>query len=253
MTFLDDKQAEWDDLIDAHERENGILKFRPMEISDIELAVFALGRFVQYRLDEGMDAANLEDFMQAYLNLTASLDGREPLDLHELPSRIEAAGLTAQPEDPPAWPSWLIGHERLRGHLRAQHSARNTAVLDVQSKHDPSLGAHLKIIWLYDGPGAVQVKATPYRRVHYSWFRDNPGADSVMVSPSMLLERLRSAPETIQEEYTSTANRDFTSSETANGNSDSTNAQALSKTPEAPIVSKSTETPRQEITEDTMN
>lgn len=129
MTFLDDKQAERDDLIDAHERENGILKFRPMEISDIRLAVFALGHFVQYRLDEGMDAAYLEDFMQAYLNLTARLEVGNP----------------------------------------------------------------------------------------------------------------------------STANRDFTSSETANGNSDSTNAQALSKTPEAPIVSKSTETPRQEITEDTMN
>lgn len=110
-----------------------------------------------------------------------------------------------------------------------------------------------KIVWLYDGPGAVKVKATPYRRMHYPWFLENPDADIIMVSPSMLFDKVLSAPDINQAEYTSTANRAFTSSEAENCNSDSTNAQALSKTPEAPIVSKSTETPRQEITKDAMN
>lgn len=40
---------------------------------------------------------------------------------------------------------------------------------------------------LYDGPDAVELTATPYRRVHYPEFRD-PKVSKVMVSPARLLE-----------------------------------------------------------------
>ncbi|HET8555277.1 MAG TPA: hypothetical protein VFL78_10660, partial [Rhodanobacteraceae bacterium] len=98
-----------------------------MNRKDIALATFALGRFVQYRLDEGMDAQLLEPYQQAYLNITADLDGRERLDLRELPARIKAAGLEIAPEDRQAWPSWLQGHEKWRAHLRAQRKLRSSS------------------------------------------------------------------------------------------------------------------------------
>jgi hypothetical protein len=110
-----------------------------MDKTDIEWATFALGRFVQYRLDEKMPEKELEPFMQAYLNLTADLDGREHLDLHELRSRIEAAGLTEQEEDRQEWPSWLRGHERLRRHLRAQKKSQSSSPRRVQLLCDSSL------------------------------------------------------------------------------------------------------------------
>lgn len=88
---------------------------------DIAIATFALGRFVQYRLDEGMAESDLESFMQAYLNLTADLDGRERLSLHELRSQTEAAVPGSLPEDLPAWPAWLSHYERQRCHRPEGH------------------------------------------------------------------------------------------------------------------------------------
>ncbi|MER2529288.1 MAG: hypothetical protein ABTR07_15295 [Candidatus Competibacter denitrificans] len=90
-----------------------------MDREDIALATFALGRFVQYRLDDGMAESDLEPFMQAYFNLTADLDGRERLSLHALRSQTTVEGPVAQAEGRPEWPSWLIPHEIRRSrHFR---------------------------------------------------------------------------------------------------------------------------------------
>lgn len=87
---------------------------------DIAYATFALGRFVQYALDEGMSEEMAAPFKQAYLNLTADQDGRERLDLRELQSLVATVPQTDLAEDRPSWPFWLHDHERLRRHLRAR-------------------------------------------------------------------------------------------------------------------------------------
>lgn len=97
---------------------------------DVEYAAFALGRFVQYRLDDGMAEADLEPFMQAYLNLTADLDGRERLSLHALRSQTAAARQAGGEEAHPVWPFWLQDHEALRYRLRTPGNNRNTDDLD---------------------------------------------------------------------------------------------------------------------------
>jgi hypothetical protein len=107
-----------------------------MDQQDIALATFALGRFVQYRLDDGMEERALEPFMQAYLNLTADLDGRERLSLSELRSRTAIDGLTHPPEASPEWPAWLSFHEKLRGRLLAERNSQNRSGLDVVSRCD---------------------------------------------------------------------------------------------------------------------
>ncbi len=96
---------------------------------DIALATFALGRFVQYRLDEGMEEKHLALFKQAYFNLTADLDGRERLSDHALRSHIEAGEQALQEEAFREWPAWLLAHERQRQILLAQRSG--------QSRTDP--------------------------------------------------------------------------------------------------------------------
>lgn len=114
-------------------RELGRLAAQDERERDIAYATFALGRFVQYSLDGGQREESLHGFMQAYLNLTAAQDGREPLDRRELRSRIAAA----PPADPPGsdsgWPSWLSGYETLRAYLRAQRRCRCSA-----APHDPA-------------------------------------------------------------------------------------------------------------------
>lgn len=87
-----------------------------MNENDMAVACFALGRFVQYRLDEGFPPADLADFMQTYENLSAALDGRPPFQVSEIPERLTAAGIAGDVVDN-GWPSWLHGHERLRRHV----------------------------------------------------------------------------------------------------------------------------------------
>jgi hypothetical protein len=107
-----------------------------MDQQDIALATFALGRFVQYRLDDGMEERALEPFMQAYLNLTADLDGRERLSLSELRSRTAIDALTPPPEAAPEWPAWLSLHEQLRSRLLAERNSRSKSGFDVVSRCD---------------------------------------------------------------------------------------------------------------------
>jgi hypothetical protein len=95
------------------------------DLQDISLATFALGRFVQYRLDEGMEECHLTLFKQAYFNLTADLDGRERLSHHALRSHIEAGEQALQAEAFREWPSWLLAHEKQRQILLEQRSSQN--------------------------------------------------------------------------------------------------------------------------------
>lgn len=79
------------------------------------LAIFALGRFIDYRLEEGMAAEHLADYQQAWLNLTARRDGRPAALLADLarakvdPTPQERAGLAQF-----CYPAWLPEAERLR-------------------------------------------------------------------------------------------------------------------------------------------
>lgn len=60
-----------------------------LNLEDLSRACFALGRFVDYRLDDGFDEADLEPFKQAFFNLRAHLldqeyvPNDEPLTLEE--------------------------------------------------------------------------------------------------------------------------------------------------------------------------
>lgn len=78
-----------------------------MRDTDVALAIFALGRFIDYRLAEGMDEGDLVEFKQAYLNLSAHAQGREPPNLHEL----QAQKVVLSPEDEvllrEVTPTWL--------------------------------------------------------------------------------------------------------------------------------------------------
>ncbi|OQX07920.1 MAG: hypothetical protein BWK73_26760 [Thiothrix lacustris] len=94
-------------------------------------AIFAMGAFVQYRLDDGMHQDYLAVFMQAYLNLEAAAEGREPLDLRAL----QAQTVTATPEEQRAiltvFPSWLPDGEKLRHVREIPCNAPCTTGLDV--------------------------------------------------------------------------------------------------------------------------
>lgn len=104
-----------------------------MNTRDIEYATFALGRFVQYRLDEGMQPADLEEFMQAYLNLRADLDGRAPLAVHELQLQTEVASPANVKAGHRAWPSWFRRDELARSRYLKRCSAQSTTGLHARS------------------------------------------------------------------------------------------------------------------------
>jgi len=104
-----------------------------MNTRDIEYATFALGRFVQYRLDEGMAAKDLAEFMQAYLNLRADLDGRAPLAVHELRLQTEVAALTDVQAGRREWPSWFRRDELARSRHLKRCTSQNTTGLRARS------------------------------------------------------------------------------------------------------------------------
>lgn len=88
---------------------------------DAAHAVFALGRFVQYRLDEGMDPSELVGYMQAYENIAAAMERRQPITLPE-----DAAHIGAAPDALYAvhgWPGWLVDHGLLVTRLQGGDQA----------------------------------------------------------------------------------------------------------------------------------
>lgn len=110
---------------------------------EIALATFALGRFVQYCLDEGMAWKELDVFMQAYLNLTADLDGRGRLSLEAL-SRIGVVAPAAPTAGRRVWPSWLSAHEKLRRRLLSRRMRPNTSTPCARSESDLPLASNVK-------------------------------------------------------------------------------------------------------------
>lgn len=98
--------------------------------ADIGFAVFGLGAFVQYRLDDGMREEDLYSFMQAYLNLTGKREGLGYRDLHELRSQTIIVGPAEQEAIRQWWPSWLPDGEKLRLHRRHERNSLHNNVLD---------------------------------------------------------------------------------------------------------------------------
>lgn len=82
-----------------------------MKGSDAAHAVFALGRFIQYRLDEGMDPTVLVGYMQAYENITAEAEGRLPITVPADAAHIGAGGADNYAVN--GWPEWLVDHQML--------------------------------------------------------------------------------------------------------------------------------------------
>lgn len=74
-------------------------------------ALFALGRFVQYRLDEGMSEAMVAPFKQAYLTLREALTGLPSPDLASLPFQTTTDQPAPSQASRPDWPEWLRGLE----------------------------------------------------------------------------------------------------------------------------------------------
>lgn len=85
-----------------------------MKDCDMALALFALGRFIDYRREEGMADADLRPFMQAYLNLSYRAEGLEPPDLDALRSRTVVVAPWQRPLLDQMTPDWLPDGERLR-------------------------------------------------------------------------------------------------------------------------------------------
>lgn len=105
---------------------------REFKESDVGIALFALGRFIDYRLEEGMNRADLEPWMQAYLNLEATLEGREPHALHALQAQTVAAS-PAERVGMNQWgPSWLPDCEKLRLHRKSLETCRYSGDPDRQ-------------------------------------------------------------------------------------------------------------------------
>lgn len=93
---------------------------------DVDHAIFALGRFIDYRLAGGMQEDWLFPYMQAYLNLVARREGRESPDLHELRSQTTFDG-PENPEEVNQWtPVWLPYGEKLLCHRRLHGIDQNT-------------------------------------------------------------------------------------------------------------------------------
>ena len=99
---------------------------------DIAHALFALGRFIDYRIKEGMAEDNLYPFMQTYLNISAETEGLECQELHTVQSRevVESPeSLEAQNQ----WgPTWLPLAEKLRLHRREQGKNHGNSDLDIR-------------------------------------------------------------------------------------------------------------------------
>lgn len=94
-----------------------------MKPEDIGAAIFALGAFIQLRLDQGQRDDDLLMFIDAYFNLQAHQAGREPLDYRELRSRTVVASPDLLRARETVWPAWLPDCEKLRIHLSVERGS----------------------------------------------------------------------------------------------------------------------------------
>lgn len=81
---------------------------------DLAYAIFALGRFIEYRLGDGMSEEAIKPFVQSYLNLTARRDCREPLSYDALESQKVIDAPVDQEAIHQWWALWLSGGEKLK-------------------------------------------------------------------------------------------------------------------------------------------
>jgi hypothetical protein len=82
--------------------------------NEAALAFFALGSYVQHRLEEGMPKNMLADFMQAYRVLWAQLESRElPASLEQQFPIVDVPQGTRE-RLCEVWPPWLSDGEKLR-------------------------------------------------------------------------------------------------------------------------------------------
>ena len=96
-------------------------------------AMFALGRFIDYRLSEGMSESVLHGFMQAYLTLEAAIEGRESPGLRELQSQTVAVPPDLTQAVQTITPAWLPDGEKLRHIHRALDTSQCTNPPDAQA------------------------------------------------------------------------------------------------------------------------
>jgi hypothetical protein len=82
---------------------------------EIVLAVFALGRFIDYRIEEGMAHEDLKEFKQAWLSMKARHRGEPPPLLQDLIENSRTLVLTPQERAcvDHVDPAWLPDAERL--------------------------------------------------------------------------------------------------------------------------------------------
>lgn len=106
-----------------------------LTVTQLQLAyaVFALGRFIDYRLAEGMKREYLIEFMETYFQLLGQLEGREYLVDREQLSREVIAWQDLPPEIQMISPSWLPDDEKQTVHRRARSIAPCSDDLGIQS------------------------------------------------------------------------------------------------------------------------
>lgn len=97
---------------------------------DIGHAIFALGRFIDYRLEEGMEEEWLLPYMQSYLNLSYRSRGLALPDLQELRAREVVVGPAEQAFLSVMTPAWLPVAEKLLHHHPEFDSGPYTSDLD---------------------------------------------------------------------------------------------------------------------------
>ena len=85
---------------------------------DVDRAIFGLGRFIEYRQDQGMPDCDLIDYMQTYLNLTADLWGLERRSYAELLAQKVVVSPAIRAFLDRCTPRWLPDGERYRLYLR---------------------------------------------------------------------------------------------------------------------------------------
>lgn len=106
-------------------------KRRYQHSQDIGLAIFGLGRFIEYRLEEGQQEKALFEWMQAYLNLSYRARGLEPPDLHELRARKVELSPEQQELLREVSPTWLPVAEKFARRISPDENTPSTSDLDA--------------------------------------------------------------------------------------------------------------------------
>lgn len=104
-------------------------------INDIGLAIFAVGRFIDFCINEGQTEEMQRPFMEAYETLCATFEGRPRLDLRALPFPKASAQPVSPgvPPSPAKWLSWTEKHGKLQRRVRELRTPPSTDDRYVQA------------------------------------------------------------------------------------------------------------------------